>query len=148
MELISLLLYSFAGGIVWLFNVEAAATVCGASGEHHPLLVGLTCALGQSLAYTFLFFAGEGLLRRWGWGRRLVQRTLDRYGEKLERGFLRFTVPAALVGLPPMTGMAAIAGGFKVRFVPMISIALTLRFVRFVVLAVAGTQIFAWWEGL
>jgi len=148
MGLVTLLCLSFAGGIIWLFNVEAAAMVYGAAGAHHPVVVGITCALGQSLAYTFLFFAGEWLMRHWRWGRRQVERTEQRYGDRLRRGFLAFTVPAALVGLPPMTGMAALAGGFHVRYVALIAIALPLRTVRFVALAAAGTQIVAWWERL
>jgi membrane protein YqaA with SNARE-associated domain len=148
MALISLLFLSFAGGIVWVFNVEAAAMLYGAAGGWNPVLVGVTCALGQSLAYTLLFFAGDRLLRRWGWGRRQVERALARYGERLAHSFLALTVPAALVGLPPMTGMAALAGGFRVRFAPLIGIALTLRTVRFVVLAAAGAQIVAWWNHL
>lgn len=148
MALVSLLFLSFAGGILWVFNVEAAAMLYGAAGTWNPLLVGVICALGQSLAYTLLFFAGDRLLRRWSWGRRQVERTLARYGERLEHSFLALTAPAALVGLPPMTVMAALAGGFRVRFAPMIGIALTLRSIRFVVLAAAGTQIIAWWNQL
>jgi membrane protein YqaA with SNARE-associated domain len=148
MSLLGLLLLSFAGGIVWLFNVETAAMVYGATSGFGPVAVGLTCALGQTLAYAFLFFAGDRLLRRWGWARRRVERMRARYDVRLRRGFLGLTAPAALVGMPPMTGMAALAGGFRVPLAPFVAIALTLRSVRFVVLAVAGAQIVSWWHGL
>jgi len=146
--LLSLLAFSFAGGIIWAFNVETAAMVCGARSGWHPLLVGFACAGGQSAAYVFLFFGGDWLLGRWCWGRRQVERTRARYGSRLESSFLIFTVPAALLGIPPMTGMAALAGGFKVRLVPMISIAFSLRLVRFTILASAGMQLMVWWGSL
>lgn len=146
LELVSLLAFSFAGGIVWIFNVETAAVVLGARGSYHPLVVGLVCAAGQSLAYTFLFFAGDWLFARWRWARRQVDRTEERWGARLTRGFLAFTVPAALVGLPPMTGMAALGGGLRVNFLKLISIAFVFRLIRFVVLASAGVELMAWWE--
>jgi membrane protein YqaA with SNARE-associated domain len=147
MTLLLLLAISFAGGIVWLFNVEATAMVYGASSGWSPVTVGLTCAVGQTLAYAFLFFAGEWVLGRWRWAGRQMERTRARYGARLRRGFLGLTVPAALIGLPPMTGMAALAAGFRVRLLPLLTIALALRSVRFVVLAVAGGQLVAWWRG-
>lgn len=145
---LTLLCISFAGGIVWLFNVEATAVLYAGVGGHNPVLVGLTCAVGQSLAYTFLFFAGTWFFERWRWGKRQLERTRARYGERLRQSFLALTAPAALVGLPPMTAMAALAGGFQVRFVHMISIALSLRIVRFLALAFAGNEIAAWWRTL
>jgi len=148
MAWVTLLCISFAGGIVWLFNVEATAVLYAGVGGHNPLLVGLTCAVGQSLAYTFLFFSGGWLLERWSWGRRQIERTRARYGAWLERSFLALTAPAALIGLPPMTAMAALAGGFHVRFLPMIGIAFSLRLVRLLALAFAGTEIAAWWRTL
>lgn len=148
MDLLLLLSISFAGGIVWLFNVEATAVVFGASSGWSPVLVGVICATGQSLAYLVLFFAGDWILGRWRWAGRKLERTRARYGERLRRGFLGLTVPAALVGVPPMTGMAALAGGFRVRLLPLLAIALPLRSVRFVVLAVAGTQLLAWWRAI
>jgi membrane protein YqaA with SNARE-associated domain len=146
LELFSLLAFSFAGGIVWVFSVETAAVVMGASGDYHPLVVGLVCAGGQSLAYTFLFFAGDWLFTRWKWAGKQVDRTEQRWGEKLGKGFLLLTIPAALVGLPPMTGMAALAGGFRVRFLSLICIAFSFRLVRFVVLASVGVELMGWWE--
>lgn len=146
MAILSLLLLSIAGGVVWVFNVEAAAVLYGSKG-FHPALVGVTCAVGQSIAYTLLYFGGDWLLRRWGWWRRSLERMRARWGERLRKGFLGATATAALIGIPPMTGMAAIAGGFDVRYPPMIAIALGLRTVRFIVLAAAGSRIAAWWHG-
>jgi membrane protein YqaA with SNARE-associated domain len=146
--LLSLLVYSFAGSIVWVFNVEAAAVVAGASGSWHPLLVGATCAVGQALGYTLLYFAGEVVFRHWRWGQRKVEWTRRRYGDRLRTGFYGLTFTAALAGLPPLTAMAALAGGLPVRYLPMIAILLPLRIIRFTVLAAAGEGLLAWWRGL
>jgi hypothetical protein len=146
MAILSLLLLSIAGGVVWLFNVEAAAILYGSNG-YHPVLVGLTCAVGQSIAYTLLYFGGDWLLGRWGWWRRGLERMRARWGERLKKGFLGATATAALIGLPPMTGMAAIAASFEVRYSRMIAIALSLRTLRFIILAAAGARIAAWWHG-
>jgi len=148
MEILSMIAFSFAGGIIWVFNVETASVVLGAREGWHPITVGLTCATGQSLSYCFLFFCGNGIFSRWGWGKRQVERTLARYGDKLNKSFLAFTMPAALVGIPPMTGMAALSGGFQVRFVSFIAIAFAFRLIRFIILAAAGTQLMAWWSAL
>jgi len=144
MGFLSLFAFSFAGGIIWVFNVETAAMVYGARSGWHPLLVGLACAGGQSAAYTFLFFAGDWLFRRWRWGRAQVERTRARYGSTPASSFLLLTVPAALVGIPPMTAMAALAGGCKVRLLPMIALAFSFRLIRFTILASAGTPLVAW----
>jgi membrane protein YqaA with SNARE-associated domain len=146
--LLSLLLFSFAGSVVWVFNVEAAATVAGASGGWHPLIVGVTCAVGQALGYTLLFFAGEIVFRYWRWGQRKVEWTRERYGERLKTGFYGLTFTAALAGLPPLTAMAALAGGLQVRFLPMMAILLPLRIIRFTVLAAVGEELLAWWNSL
>ncbi len=148
MEFVSLLVFSFCGGIIWLFNVEAAAITMGVSSDWHPLLVALACAGGQSLAYLFLYYCGHWLLSRWRWFSRGVDRMLDRWGERLGRSFLLLTGTAALIGLPPMTGMAAVARSFKVRVLPLLLIAFSLRLLRFTVLASRGDAIPRWWNSL
>ncbi|MCB9557601.1 MAG: hypothetical protein H6707_15945 [Deltaproteobacteria bacterium] len=148
MAFLLLIAIGFAGGIVWIFNVETAAAAYGATSGWHPIVVGLGCALGQASAYTALFFSGEFIGQRWGWARKQIVRTREKYGERLETGFLWFTAPAALIGLPPMTGMAAVAGGFHVRLLPMLAIAFSLRWVRFTIIAWAGPQLLLWVKSL
>lgn len=148
MEFLSLLAYSFCGGIIWLFNVEAMAIAVGAGGSWHPLVVGLACAGGQSLAYLFLYYCSHWLLSRWRWFSRGVDRMLSRWGERLNGSFLLLTAPAALIGLPPMTGMATVARSFKVPVVPLMLIAFSLRLLRFTVLASTGDAIPGWWRSL
>lgn len=144
MGFLGLLAFSFAGGIVWLFNVETAAVAYGSEAGWHPLAVGLTCAGGQTLAYAFLFRFGDWLCARWRWVGKQVDRTRRKYGRRLSTSFLALTAPAALVGLPPMTAMAALAGSFKVRLVYLIAIAFSLRTIRFTVLAAVGDQLWSW----
>jgi membrane protein YqaA with SNARE-associated domain len=146
--LASLFLVCVAGGFVWLFNAEAAAVAYGGMGRWHPALVGVTCAAGQVVSYTVLFFGGGWLLARWRQARERIERTRVRYGARLERSFLALTASGALVGLPPMTVLAAIAGGFRVRYPALIAIAFCLRFVRFTVLALAGNELVALWRSL
>ena len=148
MEFLSLLTYSFCGGIVWILNVEAMAIAVGAGSGWHPLTVGLACAGGQSLAYLFLYYCSHWLLRRWRWFSRQVDRMLNRWGDRFNRSFLLLTAPAALVGLPPMTGMAVMARSFKVHVVPLMVIAFSLRLLRFTVLASTGNTIPLWWSSL
>ena len=148
MEFLSLLAFSFCGGIVWIFNVEAAAIAMGASSGWHPLTVGLACAGGQSLAYTFLYYCGGWLLSRWRWFSRKVDAMLKRWDKRFARNFLLLTVPAALIGIPPMTGMAAVARSFKVRPAPLLLIAFSLRLLRFTVLASTGDAIPRWLSSL
>ena len=148
MEFLSLLVFSFAGGIIWLFNEEAAAIAASSAGVLPAWAVALACASGQTLAYVFLFFCGHWLLSRWRWFQRQVDKMMARWGERLGRSFLLLTAPAALVGIPPMTGMAAVARSFNVRLLPLVAIAFSLRLVRLMVLAGAGTQLAGWWEAL
>ena len=148
MEFLGVLAYSFCGGIVWIFNVEAMAIAMGTRAGWHPLTVGLACAGGQSLAYIFLYYCSHWLLRRWRWFSRGVDRMLDRWGDRFKRSFLLLTAPAALIGLPPMTGMAAVARSFKVRLLPLIAIAFFLRLLRFTLLASTGDAIPRWWSSL
>lgn len=148
MAFLSLLAFSFAGGIVWIFNVESAAVLYGGKSAWHPLAVGLTCAAGQTLAYTFLFYCGDWLYAHWRWAGRKIERTRLKYGERLSKSFLTLTAPAALVGLPPMTAMAALAGSFQVRPLPLLAIAFSLRVVRFTLLAAVGQPLLSWWGAL
>ncbi len=148
MEVITLIAWSFAGGICWLFHAETTAIALGAAGGWHPLTIALCCAGGQSLSYVFLFFCGDWLFARWRWWRQQVDRTEQKYGARLQKSFYALTAPAALVGVPPMTGMAALSGGFRVRLLPFIAIAFSLRLVHFFVLATAGSQLVAWWRAL
>jgi membrane protein YqaA with SNARE-associated domain len=148
MGLLTLLLFCFASGIIWLFNAEAACILAAGSGRWSPVTVGVVCALGQTLAYTFLYFGGTWLRDHWRWWRAQLERAETRWGRVLQRSFLALTAPAALIGIPPMTAMAALAGSFKVRFLWMIAIALIGRSVRFQVLAHAGVELAVWWSRL
>lgn len=146
--LLSLYALSVAGGVIWLFNVEAAAILYGANLGYPAPVVGVVCAAGQATAYTLLFLFSGWLLPRWRWAQRQTEALLRKYGERIERSFLIFTATAAFIGLPPMTGMAIVAPGFRVRLPTMLAIAFSLRVVRFTILAAFGLQLAAWWKTL
>lgn len=146
MALLSLYLLSVAGGVIWIFNVEAAAILYSGKLGYHPLIVGPICALGQSTAYALLFIFGDALHARWAWARRQTDRMLSRWGDRLDSRFLVFTAAAAMFGVPPMTGMALIAPGFRVRLLPLLAVALSLRTIRLILLAAFGAQLVAWWH--
>ena len=148
MGLVTLFLFCFAGGIVWLFNAEGACVLAAGSGRWSPVTVGVVCTLGQTAAYTFLYFGGGWLRDHWRWWRRQLERAEAKWGHVLQRGAVALTAPAALLGVPPMTAMAALAGSFKVRFLWVLVFALTFRSVRFQLLAHAGVELAVWWSRL
>lgn len=148
MEVIGLLLLSFAGSVVWLFNTEATAIVYGSQKGWHPLFVGVICALGQLGMHVALYLGGARLAVRWRWLREREERVRRRWGERLEQRYLIVTAVGAFLGAPPVVVMAALAPGFGVPLRHLVPIVFPLRVARFTLLAALGTQIGPWLKSL
>lgn len=131
--------------VVPLFNLEATAVIFGKEMGWHWASVGMTCALGQSLAYMLIYMGGDKLLGRWQWLSRQVARTRVRFEERLTRGYLSIALVAGSVGVPPAIAVVALAGGFRVRMSTLLPVVFVGRFARFALLAAVGTQLNVWW---
>jgi membrane protein YqaA with SNARE-associated domain len=147
-QLLTLIGICFVGGLFWVANAEATAILYGAQLGWNPLLVGIVSALSQCAMYTLLFWGGDWLIAKWTWLGRKVEKTRARFKARLDKSYLTMTATGALVGLPPMTVMALLAGGFNVRLRTLLAIAFGLRFVRFTVLAAVGTQLQQFWSSI
>ncbi len=147
LELISLFVTSIIGAVFWVISTEVQASAYGAMGWN-PLLVGLVCSAGQNVTYVVLYLGGERLMGRWSWLATRVHRVREQHGERLRRSYLAMTIVGGLTGIPPIVAMVALAPGFNVRLRTVLAITLPARFIRFTILAVAGSEILAWWGSL
>jgi len=138
MELLQLYALSFIGTIVWVLNAEVATVMyAGMDDAHSPPVLGLVASMGQCTMYLAFLYGGTHL-SRWSKIQTLVKRTQDRFGEKLETGFMSLTVTAAFIGIPPVIALVVLAKPFKMSAGQVIIIAFVGRFVRFTVLALFG----------
>ena len=131
----------FVGSIFWFVSPDATAVYYGTVANWHPLLVGVLIATGLCLAYVPVYYGGEQLVRRWSWLERQVTRTRTRYERWMHKGYLVATAAAALIGIPPLLGMVALASGFGIGARPVIIIAFTGRATRFTIMAFLGHSI-------
>src|SRR5947208_1373797 len=111
MDLLILYAAGLLGSIVWFVPVVPTCVLYARLGWN-PVLVGLATASGQTLGYGLIYLGGEQLVRRWSRLARQVERTRARHGPGLERRYLLTSLLAALIALPPMGAMAAMAPGF------------------------------------
>ena len=146
MKLLSLFLLSIVSGVFWVANAETAAMYYSGKLGYNPFLVALVCATGQCSCYTILFLGGDALINKWKWLHSQIEKTKEKYSEKLEERFSAFTALGAVFGLPPMTAMAAIAPSFDMSLKKFLTISFFLRFLRFAFLAAFGRQIALWWQ--
>jgi membrane protein YqaA with SNARE-associated domain len=146
---VSTFLFSLAGGILPVFNVELyLLSVAALSGGTSPLPVALAACLGQMAAKTILYFGARGLLRLPSIGLRApTAATLGfaqggRLSERLARGSLAaaaLVLASAFTGMPPFYAVSVAAGALRVRFVCFLLAGGLGRFLRFAaVLALPG----------
>jgi membrane protein YqaA with SNARE-associated domain len=148
LKLLSLAGICFLGGAVWVFNAETTVIVYGAEFGFHPFLVGLVAATAQCAMYALLFYSGGWLMTHWRWLGSKIEKARNRFADHLQERYLVATASAALIGLPPMTAMAALGKGFQVRILRLLIVAFIFRVVRFTLLAALGFQLRAFWQGL
>ncbi len=145
MELASLLGIGFVGSVFWVVNAELTAILYGSQLGWHPLAVGLLIGAAQTAMYVLLYFGGAQAMTRWAWLDRQVVRVRDRFQERLERAYLPASGVAAILGVPPVIALVALAPGFQVPLLHVVPIAFAGRVVRFSILAAFGERLVAWW---
>jgi membrane protein YqaA with SNARE-associated domain len=141
MELLSLLGICFIGTIFWFVNSEMTAVYYGSKLGWHWAIVGVTCAVAQTAMYVVLYKGGERLMRSWRWFGGKIERVQERYGARLEAGFLPFAAVGSVLGVPPATAMPVLAPGFRVPILHVLPIMFCGRFVRFSLLAALGEHV-------
>ena len=108
--------------------------------------VAALASLGQCMSFAVLYLGGEQLMARWRWLGREVAKIRIRFANHLEQRFLVLTAFAAMFGLPPAVGLAALGGGFQVPLQHFLPVMFVGRTGRFVVIILFGKQVTAWWS--
>jgi hypothetical protein len=137
-ELLGLAAIAAVGQIAWFVSAEAASILYVRQLGWHPVAVGAVCAGSQVAVHALLYAGGTGLVSRWGRLHRAVERTRERFRSHLEERYLAFSFLAAVVGIPPVMAMAALAGGFGVPARRLLPVTGAGRMVRFTAIAFAG----------
>ncbi len=118
--------------IIFVINSEGWAAFVGLTGARPWAGVALALALGQTVCFSALYFGGHKLVARLP----KVQRRLERFDAERYRPLVYVWISlAALIGLPPMIAMSALASGLGVSFPALFGLALAGRFARFSLLA-------------
>lgn len=148
METASLFALCFIGTLFVPGQPEVLAALYAGKLGWHPLAVGAVGAAGQTACYAMLYVGGEQLLQRWGFLGRQVERMRAKFQTHLERSFLPMTALAGSVGIPPAVGVAALASGMKMGFIPVMGTLYAARVARLSILAAFGHELNAWWQSL
>jgi membrane protein YqaA with SNARE-associated domain len=127
---------------------EGTAVVYVEKYHWDRLPVATLCAAGQCLAFAVFYVGGEQLVSRWKRLHREVERVRARFTLHLEERFLGLTALAAVFGIPPAVGMAALGSAFHVPLRSLLSVLFVGRVARFLVLIFFGHQLTAWWHGI
>ncbi len=141
METLALLGISFVGSVFWVVSPELSSVYYGAELGWHPLAVGALVSLGQGPMWALLYFGGERWALRWKRLERAVQRTRERFQDRMERNYIGMVALGAVFGLPPLIALSALAAAFDVRLIRLLPVALLGRMVRFSILASGGLAI-------
>ncbi len=116
-----------------------SAIYYGAELGWHPLAVGAVVAAGQGPMYVLLYLGGDRWILRWKRLARMVERTRTRHAAHLERNYMAVTAMAAMLGVPPVIAMCAMAAAFDVRLTRLLPVVVAGRVLRFTALASGGT---------
>jgi membrane protein YqaA with SNARE-associated domain len=144
MEALTLFAICFISGVVWVFSAEATAVVYVTELRWNPLATGLVCATGQGTMHVLLFLGADGLRQRWRRFDRLCRRVQDRHGARLRSSAGLVAVSSGLLGVPPVSIVAALAPGMGLRASPLLPGLFVLRTIRFTVVAAFGQQLMPW----
>lgn len=137
---LQLILVGIVGSVFWVVNTETMAMYAGTQGMN-PLLVGGLCSCGQNIVYIALYIGGDWLIKRWQWLRIKVAFLSDKLSASSSKTFLAMTAMAAVLGVPPIVGMVALAPAFRIPLLHVLAITLPCRAVRFSILAAFGPVI-------
>ena len=127
----------------FVISAEAWAVFVGLAGTRMWAPVALVLAAGQCVTFALLFTFGGALLRRFPRLQAQVDRIdLARFS-KQRYGWL---LVGAVVGLPPVVGLALLAPASKVRLAPFLGIAFAGRALRFGLLAGLPRLFSGWFD--
>ena len=146
-EAASLFGLAFVAAIAGILPLWATCIYYTARLGWSPALVGTVAATGQCAGYVVLYTAGTSLMRVWPRLARKVEAARETTLARMNSGFLPTTLCAAVLGVPPMLAIAAIAPAFEVGLIPLVGVAFPGRFIRFAVAAGAGGTLTAWLFG-
>ena len=137
---LQLILVGIVGSVFWVVNTETMAMYAGTQGMH-PLWVGGLCSFGQNIVYIALYVGGDWLIKRWSWLRVKVEFLSEKLSASSSKTFLAVTAMAAVLGVPPIVGMVALAPAFRIPLLHVLAITLPCRAIRFSILAALGPVI-------
>lgn len=125
-------LFSLAGGVIPLLNVEAYLLALSAVVPRAETLpVALAASLGQMLGKSLLYLTGKGLLsvpfRR---GDERIRELAARLS-RAEGGALALVLASAVTGVPPFYCLSLAAGAIRMRFGRFFTVGCFGAFLRF-----------------
>lgn len=125
-------LFSLAGGVIPLLNVEAYLLALSAVvPQAETIPVALAASLGQMLGKSLLYLAGKGLVRL------PFRRSDERIREmaarlaRAEGGAMALVLASAVTGIPPFYGVSLAAGMLRMRFGRFFAVGCVGAFLRF-----------------
>lgn len=150
--------FGIGSAVIPVLNAEAYIAGVGVSGLLDPVVAAVGVSVGQTLGKVAMFVAvrhrpgyaarkdkeprAVDLSTRRGrlmqWNRDVSKRLLDALSTP--RWGIPVTLLSALVGIPPLYGVALIAGASRMRLITFSLSVLAGRSARFVVLAVGVSQ--------
>jgi membrane protein YqaA with SNARE-associated domain len=140
-SLLTLFGISLLGTVVWVVSPEAAAALYASQRVWHPLVIGLVVACGQAVTQAALFAFGDLLRRRWPRFDRQCERVRLRFGRTLQRGSALLASSSGLLGLPPVSAVAALAPGLGLRAVQVLPPIFVMRVIRFAAIAALADRL-------
>ena len=144
-EAITLYLTGVVSGLFSLINSEAATVLAVVKYDTPAWLAALACASGQTTMYLLLYQFGELLIKKWVWFHDQIERAKTRYADHLDRNVVVLTAIGALLGVPPLFLMAALAPGLNMRRWVLCITVWPIRAGRFWLIATFSEQLkFLW----
>jgi membrane protein YqaA with SNARE-associated domain len=145
--------FGIASAVIPVLNAEAYVLGVGVSGALDPVVAAVGVSVGQTIGKVAMFLAVRyrpgyaakkgkepkplNLETRWGrfvqWNRDLSKRLLDALSDR--RWGIPVTLLSSSVGIPPLYGVALIAGASRMGVVTFTLSVLAGRLARFVTLA-------------
>ncbi len=111
---------------------EAWCVLVGLAGVRSWWLTGFSVALGQTIGFALIYLFGGQIMGRVG----KIRRALDAFdAERFREKAPWFLAVGALTGLPPLLAMCVLAPAVGIPLGRLLALTLTLRTVRFCVLA-------------
>ncbi len=149
--------FGVGSAIVPVMNAEAYVLGVGVSGALDPLTAAIGVSVGQTLGKVAMFYAVRyrpeyrakkakepkpiNLETRWGrfvqWNRQVSKRLLDALSDR--RWGIPVTLLSSSVGIPPLYGVALIAGASRMGIITFSLSVLIGRLARFITLALGVT---------